>query len=293
MDERTDAVSAGESTEEIRRDIARTQNEMSHTIDEIQYRLSPAHLKEQAKQRIRRAGVRTSRNTIDRVKSNPLGAAMVGVGLWMLLRNNDDDHDVYYTNRGYEFDRGYDYDRDHDHHMHAYSPQSDYRDFSYGEDRGRMAEMKDRVGESLSGVKDRVSGLTDRVGNATENVGEHVGDLAGRAGERASELRDRTMYGARQLSMRGRDMLTDTPLIAGIAALALGALVGAMIPETERENELFGQKRDQLKDRATEIAREGVDHAKHIASAAATAAKETAQREASNAKEEMKEELSR
>ena len=261
MDERADPVSAGDSTSAIRDDIERTQREMGHTIDEIQYRLSPAHLKEQAKERVRRAGVRTSRNTIDRVKSNPIGAAMVGIGLWMLLRNNDSDEEVYYIDR--------DFDHSHDRMPHGYSPQTEYRDFSYGEDRGRMAEVKDRVGD------------------VAERAGERVSELRDQTVDRAQALRDRTMYGARNMSNRGRDVLNDTPLVAGIAAIALGALVGAMIPETERENELFGQTRDKLKDRAADVAREGVDQAKNIATAAATAAKDAAKEATTKAKDEM------
>ena len=249
MDERTGAVS-GDETSAIRRDIARTQRDMGHTIDEIQYRLSPAHLKEEAKQRVRRAGVRTTRNTIDRVKANPIGAALVGVGLWMLLRNDDSDGQAAYGDRGY-------YAYDDDHHTHPYAPQSEYRDFSYGEDRGgsgRMAEMKDRVGEAVGNAR-------GAIGDTLDNVRETASDMAGR-----------TMYRARSATSRGRDVMTDSPLIAGVVGLALGALVGAMIPETERENELFGQKRDELKQRATEMAREGVSQAKDIASAAASAA---------------------
>lgn len=263
MDERADPVSAGESTSAIRDDIERTQREMSHTIDEIQYRLSPAHLKEQAKERVRRASVRTSRNTIDRVKSNPIGAAMVGIGLWMLLRNNDSDDDVYYLDR--DFDRGH----DHDPHSHTYSPHTEHRDFSYGDDRGRMAEVKDRAGD------------------VAERVGERVSELRDETFDRAQALRDRTMDGARNIKMRGRDVLNDTPLVAGIAAVALGALVGAMIPETERENELFGQTRDKLKDRAADVAREGVGQAKNIATAAATAARDAAKEATTKAKDEM------
>jgi hypothetical protein len=263
MDERADAVSGHESTTDIRRDIDRTQREMSHTIDEIQYRLSPDHLKEQAKQSMkqsfRRARVNTSRNTIDRVKANPIGAALVGVGLWMLLRNNDADHSdpIYYLNEDYDHGRGYelghDYEREHSSH--------------------RMAEMKDRV----SGVAD--------------NVRDTASDMASRAAERAHMLRERTMYGARGMSSRGRDLMTDTPLVAGIAAMAVGAIIGAMIPETDRENALFGDKRDELASKAADVARQGMDHARDIAASAVGAAKDAATREAKAAKDDMTQNL--
>ena len=41
-------------------------------------------------------------------------------------------------------------------------------------------------------------------------------------------------------------LLQDNPLALGLLALALGALVGLLLPETPQENVLLGPKRDQL-----------------------------------------------
>src|SRR5687767_2591452 len=94
MDERTGAVSGNEYTRAIRRDIERTQREMSRTIEEIQQRLSPQYIMQRTKDSVREAGVRTSRSVIDKIKANPIPAAMVGIGLFLLARDNDDDVDA-------------------------------------------------------------------------------------------------------------------------------------------------------------------------------------------------------
>lgn len=304
MGERPDPVTGRtESTDEIRRDIERTQREMGHTIDEIQYRLSPEHLKEEARNRVRRAGinardsvrragVKTSRGTIDRVKANPLGAAMVGVGLWLLLRNdgNDDgyernDYDVRFQP---EFDRpgmqgsGYGYGT------------GDSRDFSYGETSGgsgRMAEMRDRVSGAADTARDKVSEAADTARDRVSEAADTARHAASNLGHRAQALGSRGMYGARNAGIRSRDVLTDNPLIGAIAGLALGAIIGAAIPETEREREMFGETRDQFVDRASNLAGQAVDQAKDIAGsvvgAAASAATETAKREVKNAKSDI------
>ncbi|HEY0788184.1 MAG TPA: DUF3618 domain-containing protein, partial [Thermoanaerobaculia bacterium] len=94
MAERTDTMSgaprAGEhrrSVDDIERDIERTQREMSRTIQTIQHRLSPDHMKAKAKVRMRE----TSRGMIDRVKEHPAAAAMIGLGAWMLMRDKGSD----------------------------------------------------------------------------------------------------------------------------------------------------------------------------------------------------------
>jgi hypothetical protein len=62
----------------------------------------------------------------------------------------------------------------------------------------------------------------------------------------------------------------DRPLIAGVAALAVGAIVGTIIRETDREHELFGQHRERLTKRALETAKQTV--AKGVAEAASNIA---------------------
>lgn len=278
MGERSDqTVGADESTRTIRRDIEQTQREMSHTIDEIQYRLSPSYMKERARESVRRAGVRTSRSTIERVKSNPLGAAMVGVGLYMLLRNDDHDDRLYYE-RDLHFAGDFD-------EMSSYNANRDYRDYRHGEDRSRMARMKDKVSDVAESARETISEKFDDVREETEH-------LTDRAGDRAHELHTRARWRAMQARSRSRDFMTDSPLIAGLAAAAFGAIVGAMVPESERENELFGETRDRLADRASGIAREGMQHAKEIARDAATAATETAKREARTAKDDIARDVS-
>ncbi|HYK05918.1 MAG TPA: hypothetical protein VE974_29515 [Thermoanaerobaculia bacterium] len=73
------------------------------------------------------------------------------------------------------------------------------------------------------------------------------------------------------LSDDGRgEGIMDRPLIAGVAALAVGAIVGTIIRETDREHELFGQHRERLTTRAMEAARQTV--ARGVAEAASTIA---------------------
>jgi ElaB/YqjD/DUF883 family membrane-anchored ribosome-binding protein len=285
MGERTDPLSHDhESPAEIRRDIAETQREMSQTIDEIQYRLSPAHMKAQARESVRRAGVRTTRGTIDRVRANPLGAAMVGAGLYLLMRNQHDEHD-YETHFGSDFDR----DRSYAAYGSAgafdrYSAPGEYRDLDYGNGGGRMADAKDRVSGAMDDVREKLDDVRERTGHAFDE-----------AAERARMMRSRARYRARSASMQGRDMLMDNPLVGGLAAIALGALIGAMLPETERENELLGEASDRITDRISDVARSGADQAKHLASAVASATKEaatdTAKREVKTAKEQLKNEM--
>lgn len=266
MGESTDApLSRGhESPADIRRDIAATQREMSHTIDEIQYRLSPAHIKAQARESVRRTGVRTKQGAIDRVKANPLGAALVGAGIYLLMRNEKDRYDV-------TFQSDFDVDRTRGRDLYAepgayagdrYSAEGDYRDLDYEGGDGRMSEMKDRA-------RGAVDNLRGRASSAAET-----------AADRARMMRARASSRAHTAGSQSRDVLLGNPLIGGLAAIAVGTIIGSLIPETEKENELMGETSDRMLDRVGSVASSGVGKAKsaakHVAAAAASAAKDAA-----------------
>lgn len=245
MGERTDPVSGNDRTDEIRRDIERTQREMSRTIDEIQHRLSPHYMMQRTKDSMREAGVNASRSFIDKVRDNPIPAAMAGVGMWLLMRDSDRDRGRYEV----EFiPAGNDY-----------SSVAEYRDLEY-EGAGRMADVRERASHLADTTKERASHLADR----------------------ARTLGSTARYRMSSAGRQSRDVLTDNPLITGLAALAMGALIGALIPETEKEHELMGETRDRLAHQAKDMAREGVDRARDIATTATHAATDAVKSEVKN-----------
>lgn len=73
-----------------------------------------------------------------------------------------------------------------------------------------------------------------------------------------NELDSGAQSNARYSSMPGSDVITDSPMIAGLAALAVGAIFGAIVPETNREHQIFGETKDRLKEKATTAARQKV-----------------------------------
>jgi ElaB/YqjD/DUF883 family membrane-anchored ribosome-binding protein len=290
MGERTDTPLNDSDLSDIRRDIARTQRELAETIDEIQYRLSPDHIMEQTKEKVRRAGVRTSRKMIDRIKENPIPTAMVGMGLWMLMRDRGDS---------YDYDTGYDYEmsgvKGSRYSGGRYSPYASANDLGnrgYGSanfnrtDEGMTDRLKDRAGD----VADRVSGTMhdarERTSEAMHNLGDKASDLGHDAADRMRDLghetsekmrdlRHETAIRARRISRKTSDFMSDSPMVAGLAAIAIGAIIGAIIPESRREHELMGETRDRLADRGREMVSEGLDTAKEAAANAAAAAKDT------------------
>lgn len=59
-----------------------------------------------------------------------------------------------------------------------------------------------------------------------------------------------------------RDVYDRQPLVAGVVGIAVGAVLAAVIPESQREDALLGDTRDRLLDQATAAARERVGKVK-------------------------------
>jgi hypothetical protein len=72
-------------------------------------------------------------------------------------------------------------------------------------------------------------------------------------------------------------MLRETPLTTGALALGLGAAVGLAVPETRKENEVMGEARETVVEKAQEKAQEAQQKVQRVAEEVQGAAKEEAQ----------------
>ncbi len=75
------------------------------------------------------------------------------------------------------------------------------------------------------------------------------------------------------------DFITDQPLAAGAATLALGLLAGLALPSTRREDEWLGGRRDELLQDVKQSGREALARGKELAREAVETAVETLREE--------------
>jgi len=96
--------------------------------------------------------------------------------------------------------------------------------------------------------------------------------MASRGRQYASE----TTASMRRMTQRRQNqlqrMVQENPLLVGAGALMLGAAFGMAVPETETENEWMGETRDNVVDRAREMARDAASQVQDAAGSVADAA---------------------
>jgi ElaB/YqjD/DUF883 family membrane-anchored ribosome-binding protein len=278
MDTRSDQMNQGENVDDpevIRARIEETRANMSETVDHIQERLSPDHLKQQVQETVRDATIgrveqmadtatRKARNwrsnMVETIKQNPVPAALAGFGLaWLFMAGTGDEEDVstYYTTRGYSRSPG----------TYRYAGGEQYREAD------RLHEAQRKVGDTARHLQEEASQVTQQARDQAEQV-------AHQAQQQVEEWRDEAEYQMQRAKSGFQQMLVENPLAVGAAAIAIGAAVGLAIPNTEQENELMGQTRDRLVDQAQSTAQETMQKVRSVAEKATTAAEEEAMREA-------------
>lgn len=116
---------------------------------------------------------------------------------------------------------------------------------------------------------------TGSIGAVSDDQNEETSRMRGLT-SRAGELRSRAAERTRNASGAVSGYVGDAPLVAGVAALALGALAGAVIPETDHEHEWFGQHRDKAATKARDLAHDAMDRGRDLVGNAVHAATQAA-----------------
>jgi ElaB/YqjD/DUF883 family membrane-anchored ribosome-binding protein len=224
------------SPQEIEHEIERTRERMSSNIDALGERLSPDNLKQQAKEAI--AGKaqdmvanvgdharQTGSRMIDFITENPLPVAAVSLGaIWLFSMRRGSRSEV----SGDRMAR-----------------------FAYTGPERRQPDGRPGLGRRLV---DRAASVRDTVGDAASHAGERIGELKDRAEERAGQLGGTARARARDAKGGLQRMLQENPLALAAGAVVLGLALGVLLPETEPENRLMGETRDELGDRISNVA---------------------------------------
>jgi ElaB/YqjD/DUF883 family membrane-anchored ribosome-binding protein len=255
---------AANETAAIKSEIARTRVEMSETLGELQDRLRPDHLLQQARDGVTNAATGKVRNIMqsagqtasmvaertrdagsylaDYATAHPIRIAItVGALTWWMLRGRD---------RASVWDGAVD------------TRWDDEEPMASGlENR----PLRERVGEYASSARETVG---EYATSARETVGEYAA-TAGRSARRASA----SVRGAARSATTSVDgFARENPMAAGAIALAIGAAIGLSAPRTAWEDSAMGETRDRAWEKA---------------STAASSIKETVVQKASTAAENL------
>ena len=230
-------------TRELEAEIAETREDLSETVEAIQEKLRPSHmvsegteaLKTAATERVRDmadSATYTAHRVAESTRENLVPAVLIGTGVAWLLLDRSRDNQTFSSGR--------------------------YRKGTYQAGRNQVRGYRSRAGESgrygTGGYEGSAS--TSRTFAADRDDAFYV--------RGNSDSAERIITNARTGLQR---MLHDNPLLVAAGAVLMGAAVGGALPQTEKENELMGEARDQIVERAQGAAKEAADSVRDVASA--------------------------
>jgi hypothetical protein len=300
----------------IERDLDETRSRLGSHLNELQDRLSPGQVLDDLMGYFRGSeGAAFGRNLIDNVRANPMPAALTGIGLAWLMASNPrpdaagspsatpagarvearlshygrDDHNATMV-RLREAEQGV--SRHPDEADHAYSARLDT---ARGQAVG-LARHSQETAESFGErIRDALAAAEQAVTEKTRDLGNQVGGAvatAGRAlgsfGATAQSTVQNAMQGATQHTGRAVSSssqatsnliaaVSESPILLGALGLAAGALLGALLPQSEQEEAALGGIAGQARTTATNLAKEGLERGKRVAEAVTDKARDGVQ----------------
>jgi ElaB/YqjD/DUF883 family membrane-anchored ribosome-binding protein len=151
------------------------------------------------------------------------------------------------------------------------------------------------MGEASDHIREDIEQTRGRMGETVEAIGYKT-DVKSRAKDNISEKKDAVVSrvtGAMpdgQQVKRGAQKIgvsKQNPLGLGIAAAAVGFIVGTLLPSTNMEDERLGEMSDQVGEKAHEAGQEALERGKDVAREAVDSAKETVSERTGTQAEEM------
>jgi ElaB/YqjD/DUF883 family membrane-anchored ribosome-binding protein len=287
------------SSAQLEREAEQTRTELTQTLDELRERMTPGQLVDQAVDYAKaRGGGAFVRNLGQQATTNPMPVALIGAGIaWLMLSGGKGAS----INRAAEaaVDNARQSMADAGAQIGEFAQKTTEQIKGFGQEAGQhasdsVADASGRITNAREGFRERAevtrSAAEQSSQSATSKASETASYISGRASSayetaksRASETYGRVADQTKQATSTmgstisefggrtagaSRDFLQfckSQPLMLAGLGLALGAIMGALIPPTETEDRLMGDTSDQMKDQARAMAEDQYENAKSAA----------------------------
>jgi hypothetical protein len=234
------------STVELEREAEQRRAGVADTAERLRAKLTPGQLLDEMAHTFRGGDWSTAANNLKaQVRDNPLALALIGAGIACMATGVP----------GISSRRGT-----------AGSARSE----------GGVGET---VGSAYRGMQDAAGNVRDSASAAGSAVGDRLASGASTLSDFVHGTEHRTREAVDRVGDELTGMLQREPLVTGAVGLAIGAALGALLPETRFEQEHLGPHEDRLKKGAADAAKKAVRQAGDVATAAGHAAIDEADRQ--------------
>lgn len=235
-----------QSTKDLEREAEQRRAEMAETADRLRARLTPGQLLDELAHTLRGGDLSSAASNLGaQVRDNPLGLALVGAGIACMAAGVPGPASRSGVTGGARPGS----------HAVGMPPANG------GAIRDTAAEIGDRASAAVSATGDRLSATTSAAAGLARETG------------------DRTREAVRSIEDEVSGVLRREPLVVGAIGLAIGAAIGALLPESRFEERQLGPLKDRVRQTGSEAVKGAVGEARAVAAAAGHAAMDKAERD--------------
>jgi hypothetical protein len=299
--------------EQLERETEQTRTQIANTLDELRACVTPGHVLDQLADRVSDGATAAfAQNLKQQTVNNPLPVMLIGAGLaWLMLGPRGNSAGA--ITRGIADRLRNAANEAGDSVQSATDAASSTASDKSAEWSDKASRLGRNTGASLSATAERArqaaaesgSTMRDVAGSIAESAQESTartaeslrdtaGSMADSVQRRASEGYDAIADGATRTASRlsettkaaGQrtlqtgsdfvDLCRGQPLVLTGLGIAVGAMIGALLPVTETEDRLMGETSDRVKDSAQDFASEQYESAKEVGERAFDTAQEEA-----------------
>ena len=243
--------------------VGALNDKVADTIDDLKERLSPSHIKEGVKGYIREESAEIVSSIQRKARDNPLQAVAVGAafvypfwgllkaipvpllliggGIWLSKQNNSKISRV------------------------VTESTNDLAQAANDAKESIVSNINTVTTTISDTAQDVLDSVTATAGEAVQAAKEKSADVLERASTSASGMGEAAAGAVSRSRTAFDDLIDKNPMLVGGVALAIGAFIAASIPISDAENKLFGERSDEVKDKARGAVSQGVDRAKDAA----------------------------
>ena len=248
-----------QSPRELEREIDQTRMRIENSIQELERRLQPDALIRTFASPIRDNGEEFISNLATKVRTNPVPVLVAMTGLAWLMAS--DSTSRRRSSVAPAMAGGYSGHEGHDAEPSAGGIKRSIGDTAAkasDQARGIAAQVKGKIAQATDAVSSAVDSATSSAQRLGGDASDSMATARHQAGAFAAE--SRTIAAAATAGVTR--LYREQPVALGVAALAIGAVAGALLPPTRREDQLFGPQRDRMLADSREQAQELYESAK-------------------------------
>jgi len=241
----------------IERDIRRTQDEMSKTVDKLGNQLTAKNLFNAMLDKADENGV-DAQYLIDGARRNPMALGLIAAGaIWLVSDKDSKFPSLPSSGKKPQADTKDEFDlHGEDVHHRDYVSHMSALDMREGEDELSYQRRRDLHRANFLMCERRPDedehSFRSRLDNMTEAFRANRRAWSDSASQSSSAASEKARATARQASSRAQDMYSSSPLVGGVFAAAVGAAVGSALPVSRQEQEKLGAVGSKAREMASE-----------------------------------------